>query len=452
MFESLSDNLQKVFKSLTKKGLLSEADVSAAMREVRIALLEADVALPVVKAFVEQIKEKAVGEKVVKSISPGQMVIKLVQDHLIELLGSEVTELNLKAKAPVVIMMAGLQGSGKTTSTGKLANMLSKKQKKKVLMASLDVYRPAAQEQLEVLGKQIGVDTVSIVKGQKPDKITTRALKEAKLGGYDVLFLDTAGRLHIDVALMKELQKVKKLSDPAEIMLVADSLTGQDAVHIAQEFHKSLDLTGIMLTRIDGDARGGAALSMRHVTERPIKFMGIGEKIEDLEVFHPERIASRILGMGDVVSLVEKASETVSEEEAEKLTKKIKKGTFDLEDLAKQLKVMRKMGGFGSIMGMMPGLGGLKKKVDESKLDDSMLIKQEALISSMTKQERRFPKAINLSRKNRIAKGSGQSVQAVNRLLKQHKMMSKAMKKLGNMDEKTLMRSGLGKMLPKGLK
>lgn len=449
MFDNLSDNLGKVFQKLKGKGFLSEDDVNAAMREVRIALLEADVSLPVVKDFIAHVKEKAVGEEVVKSVSPAQMVIKIVQDNLVEVLGSDAVELNFNVSPPAVIMMVGLQGSGKTTTTGKISHLLQSKHNKKVLMASLDVYRPAAQHQLEVLGKQISVDCLEIVEGEKPEKITKRALKEAKLGGYDVLFLDTAGRLHIDDDLMQELQVVKKLSDPVETLLVADSLTGQDAVNIGAEFNEKIGLSGIVLTRIDGDGRGGAALSMRHVTGCPIKFLGTGEKVTEIEVFHPDRIASRILGMGDVVSMVEKAAETVEMEDAEALAKKVKKGQFDLEDLAKQLKMMRKMGGMGGLMGMLPGIGKLKKQVDESQLDDSVLIRQEAIISSMTKQERKFPKVVNASRKKRIATGSGVSVQDVNKLLKMHKQMSGMMKKLGKMDKKALMRGGLGNLLPK---
>jgi len=451
MFESLSDNLSKVFSKLKSKGVLSDADVSAAMREVRIALLEADVSLPVAKEFIGKVKEKAIGQEVVKSVSPGQMVVKIVQDELEAMLGSDESELNLNATPPVVIMMAGLQGSGKTTSSGKLANVLNKKRNKKVLMASLDVYRPAAQDQLEVLGRQISVDTVEIVQGQKPVEITKRTLEKAKTEGYDVVILDTAGRLHIDNELMDELVDVKKIANPVETLLVADSLTGQDAVNIAGQFNEKIGLTGIILTRIDGDGRGGAALSMRSVTGCPIKFMGVGEKISEFEAFHPNRIASLILGMGDVVSLVEKAAEHVETEDAKKLEKKLKKGQFDLNDMAKQFKMMRKMGGVGGLMGMIPGLGKMKKEIDESGVDDKMIIHQEAIISSMTKQERRYPKVINASRKKRIAAGCGLTVQEVNRLLKQHKQMSVMMKKVSKMDKKALMRGGLGKFMPKDM-
>jgi signal recognition particle subunit SRP54 len=451
MFESLSDNLSKVFSKLKSKGVLTEEDVSAAMREVRIALLEADVSLPVAKDFISKVKAKAVGQEVIKSVSPGQMVIKIVQDELEAMLGSDESEINLNTNPPAVIMMVGLQGSGKTTSSGKLANFLNKKNNKKVLMASLDVYRPAAQEQLEVLGKQISVDTVEIIEGQKPVDITKRALDRGSKEGYDVVILDTAGRLHIDNDLMTELQEVKKVSNPVETLLVADSLTGQDAVNIASQFNEKIDVTGIILTRIDGDGRGGAALSMRGVTGCPIKFMGVGEKVSEFEAFHPNRIASLILGMGDVVSLVEKAAENVDSDEAKKLEKKLKKGQFDLNDLAKQFKMMRKMGGVGGLMGMIPGLGKMKKEMDQSGVDDKMIIHQEAIISSMTKQERRYPKVINASRKKRIASGCGLTVQDVNKLLKQHKQMSTMMKKVSKMDKKTLMRGGLGKFMPKDM-
>jgi signal recognition particle subunit SRP54 len=449
MFESLSDNLNKVFSKLRGKGVLSEDDVNAAMREVRVALLEADVSLSVAKDFIAKVKERAIGADVVKSVSPGQMVVKIVQDNLEAMLGSDESELNLNATPPVVIMMVGLQGSGKTTSSGKLANFLKMKRSKKVLLASLDIYRPAAQEQLEILGKQISVDSLPIIKDEKPESITKRAMQEGKLGGYDVVILDTAGRLHIDEELMSELQSVKKISSPTETILVADSLTGQDAVNIASQFNEKVGLTGIILTRIDGDGRGGAALSMRAVTGCPIKFMGVGEKISEFEPFHPNRIASRILGMGDVVSLVERAVENVDSEDAKKMEAKMRKGQFDLNDLAKQFKMMRKMGGVGGLMGMIPGLGKMKKQIDESGVDDRMIIRQEAIISSMTKQERRYPKLINASRKKRIAAGAGMTVQDVNRLLKQYIQMSGMMKKFSRMDKKTLMRGNLGKLMPR---
>lgn len=451
MFNQLTDNLGKVFSKLRGKGFLSEADVDAAMREIRIALLEADVSLPVAKDFIRAVKERAVGEEVVKSVSPAQMVVKIVNDHLTETLGGDNTEINLKTTPPAVIMMAGLQGSGKTTSCAKIALHLGK-QKKRVLMASLDVYRPAAQQQLETLGQQAQIDTLPVVEGEKPVAIAKRALKAGKLEGYDVVMLDTAGRLHIDSELMQELQDVKKATSPIETLLVADSLTGQDAVNVAGQFHETIGVTGIVLTRVDGDARGGAALSMKAVTGCPIKFLGMGEKLSELEVFHPDRIASRILDMGDVVSLVERATETVDKEEAEKLARKMKKGSFDFNDLHSQLNSIKKMGGMGGIMGMLPGMGKLKSKVAEAGLDENILTRQQAIISSMTKKERANPALINASRKKRIAAGSGSTIQEVNRLLKLFKQMQGMMKKMGKMDKKTLMRSlpgGMGNFFPK---
>lgn len=444
MFDSLSGRLGNVFAGLRRKGILTENDVAAAMREVRIALLEADVALPVVKEFIASVKEQAIGSNVIKSISPGQMVIKIVHDHLVALLGSEATELNLRAEPPVVLMMVGLQGSGKTTSTAKIALRLKEKQNKKVMMASLDVQRPAAQEQLEVLGKGAGVDTLPIIKGQSPEEITQRALEEARLGGYDVLMLDTAGRLHVDEMLMDELKRVQALAHPTESILVADSLTGQDAVNVASRFEEYILITGIMLTRVDGDGRGGAALSMRSVTGCPIKFLGVGEKLDELEVFHPERIASRILDMGDVVSLVERAAESIDKEEAESMAHRIQKGQFDLDDLASQLANMRKMGGVGSMLGMMPGFGKIKQQMANVDIDESVFARQQAILSSMTPKERKDPKLINGSRKRRIALGSGTEVQDVNRLLKQHKQMSMMVKKISKGGVKGLMRSMQG--------
>ncbi len=450
MFENLSDNLSKIFSKLKGKGFLSEDDVNAAMREVRIALLEADVALPVVKEFINKVKERAIGQEVIKSISPAQMVIKIVQDNLTETLGSTSAEINLNVTPPAVIMMVGLQGSGKTTSAAKLALYLRRKKNKKVLLASLDIYRPAAQKQLEVLGKQIEVASLPIIEGEKPEAITKRALEAGRLEGFDVVILDTAGRLHIDQELMKELQAVRKLANPAETLLVADSLTGQDAVNIASEFNNQIGVTGIILTRIDGDGRGGAALSMRQVTGCPIKFMGVGEKISEFEEFHPSRIASRILGMGDIIALVERAAENVDIEEAKKIEQKIRKGSFDLDDLAKQLKNMRKMGGIGSLMGMLPGIGKIKKQIDESGLaNDNIFIRQESIIYSMTKKERRSPDLLNASRKRRIAKGAGVEVSEVNRLLKQFKGMETMMKKITKMDKKSLMRGGMKGLMGK---
>ncbi len=449
MFQSLSDSLSGVFGRLRGKGFLTEKDVDEAMRSVRVALLEADVSLKVVKEFIEQVKAKAIGEEVIKSVSPANLVIKIVQDNLTQLLGSTSAELNLNAVPPVVIMMVGLQGSGKTTSTAKLALRLSK-QGKKILMASLDIYRPAAREQLAILGKQINIETLEIISDEKPLAITKRALERAKKESFDILFLDTAGRLHIDDELMDELCEVKALSKPIETLLVADSLTGQDAVNIASVFNNKVGITGIILTRIDGDARGGAALSMRYVTSCPIKFMGVGEKLHEFEPFHPERIASRILGMGDVVSLVEKAVQAIEEEDTKELEKKIRKGVFDLNDLVKQIKMLQKLGGAGNFLAMIPGLGKLKEKISSADLDDKKFKRIEAIVSSMTKKERSHPEIIKGSRKRRIALGAGVGVPEVNILLKQHKQMALMVRKLGKMDKKELMsqaaRMGKGKV------
>jgi signal recognition particle subunit SRP54 len=443
MFEGLTERLGGVFDALKKRGALSEKDVSEAMREVRVALLEADVALPVVKDFIDQVKEKATGEDVVRSVSPAQMVIKIVNDHLIDVLGSDTVEINVNAAPPAPILMVGLQGSGKTTSTAKIAALLTRRDKKKVLMASLDVQRPAAQEQLKVLGEQVEVATLPIVPGQMPVDIAKRAMDAARLQGFDIVMLDTAGRLHIDEALMSELDAVRYAVNPVETLLVADSLTGQDAVNVAKQFKERTDVTGIMLTRIDGDARGGAALSMRAVTGCPIKLLGTGEKLDEIEVFHPDRVASRILGMGDVVGLVEKAAEAIDEEEAAKLEAKIKKGNFDLDDLLGQLRQMRKMGGMQGLMGMLPGVGKMKQQLANANVDEKLLVRQEAIIQSMTPKERRAPKIIAASRKRRIAAGSGTTVPDVNRLLKQHKQMASMMKKMGKMGKKGLMRHGM---------
>lgn len=433
MFESLSSKLTGALDKLRKKGALTEADIDAAMREVRIALLEADVALPVVKEFIKSLKEKAVGEEVIASIKPAQMVIKLVQDHLTELLGAEHQDINLAANPPAVIMMVGLQGSGKTTSTGKLAKRLKDKHNKKVLVASLDVNRPAAQEQLATVAQQAEVASLEIIKGQTPVEITKRALDTARKEGYDVLMLDTAGRLQIDDELMNELDEVKKLSAPIETLLVADSLTGQDAVNIAKGFHDRIGVSGIILTRIDGDGRGGAALSMRQITGQPIKFVGTGEKLTEFEAFHPERIASRILDMGDVVSLVEKAAEMVDEQDAEDMAKRLASGKFDFNDMLKQMRQMKKMGGMSSMLGMLPGMGKMKEAIAGANIDDGMLKKTEAIILSMSKKERQFPKLLNASRRQRIAQGSGTSVQDINQLVKQFQQMEKMMKKMRKM-------------------
>lgn len=440
MFQSLSDRLSDVFKKLTSKGLLTEEDVNAAMREVRIALLEADVALPVAKQFIADVTEQVIGQKVISSISPGQMVIKLVNDHLVQLLGSERQELNLNVNPPAVILMAGLQGSGKTTTTGKLARRLRVENRKKVLVASLDVQRPAAQEQLATVALQAEVESLPIVKGQQPLDITARAMKEARAGGYDVLILDTAGRLHVDAELMAELQAVHAASNPIETLLVTDALTGQDAVHVAEQFKAQVPVTGIVLTRVDGDARGGAALSMRAVTGCPILYIGMGEKLDALEPFHPERIASRILDMGDIVSLVERAAESIDKDEAEAMAAKLQKGEFDLNDLANQLKQLNKMGGIGSMLGMLPGMGKMKKQLGDANIDDSAVGRQLAIISSMTKKERANAKLLNGSRRRRIAQGAGVEVQDVNRLLKQFQQMQGMMKKMRKLGPKGMMR------------
>jgi len=431
MFETLSDRLGGIFDKLTRRGALSEADVNSAMREVRRALIEADVALDVVRSFVDKVRSRAIGHEVVKSVTPGQMVVKIVHDQLVEMLGSEAQLLSFNATPPVAIMMVGLQGSGKTTSTAKIAKRLGDKDKKKVLMASLDVHRPAAQEQLRVLGEQIGVATLPVITGQMPVAIANRAMEAGRLGGFDIVMLDTQGRLHIDEGLMGELEQIRTATNPHEVLLVADSLTGQDAVNVARAFDERINITGIVLTRIDGDGRGGAALSMRAVTGKQIKLMGTGEKIDALEDFHPERIAGRILGMGDVVSLVEKAADTIDQEKARKIAAKMQKGAFDLDDLAEQLKQMHKIGGMQGVLSMLPGVGKIKKQMASANLDESMFKRQEAIISSMTRKERRQPKVLNASRKRRVAAGSGTSVQEINRLLKMHRQMADMMKKMG---------------------
>ena len=431
MFETLSDRLSGIFDKLTRRGALSEADVSEAMREVRRALIEADVALDVVKSFTDRVKAKAVGQDVVKSVTPGQMVVKIVNDELVRMLGSEAQGIHLAATPPVVMMMVGLQGSGKTTTTAKLAHRLATRDKQKVMMASLDTRRPAAQEQLRVLGEQADIATLPIVEGQSPTEIAERAVKAARLGGFDVLILDTAGRTHIDEELMAETAAIEKIAKPHETLLVADALTGQDAVNLAKNFGERVDLTGIVLTRVDGDGRGGAALSMRAVSGKPIKLMGVGEKLDALEDFHPDRIAGRILGMGDVVGLVEKAMETVEADKAQKMAERMKKGAFDLNDLSEQLGQMQKLGGMGGVLSMLPGIGKVKKQIDAANIDDSVLKRQQAIISSMTKGERKNPKLLNASRKKRVAAGSGTSVQDINKLVKMHRQMADMMKAMG---------------------
>ena len=451
MFKSLSDRLSGIFEKIKSKGSLKENDVEEALREVRVALLEADVSLSVVKEFLEKAKKKAIGSKLIKSVSPGQVVIQIVNDILVEILGYKEDPINLKATPPVIILMVGLQGSGKTTTSAKIAKRLKIKDKKKVLMASLDVQRPAAQEQLSILGKQVDVSTVDIVVGQKPVEIAKRSLEQAKKESFDVLILDTAGRLQIDNALMKEVESISKETNPNEILLVSDAMIGQESVNVAKEFNDKLKLTGIVLTRLDGDARGGAALSMKSVTGCPIKLIGVGEKMEALEVFYPDRIANRILGMGDVVSLVEEASATVKKEDAEKLDKKIKKGEFSLEDLAKQLNQMKKIGGLKEILSKLPGASKLQDQMGKANIDDKIITRQQAIISSMTIEEKENYKVIHASRKKRIVLGSGTTIQEVNKLLKQYHTMLKMMKKYGNLDKKTLMRQGFGNMLPPGL-
>jgi len=446
MFSSLSNKFGDIFTRLRKRGALTEADIDAVMREVRIALLEADVALPVVKDFITSLKAKAVGAQVVQSVSPAQMVVKLVNDHIAELLGSENSAINLAAEPPVVMMMVGLQGSGKTTSTGKLAYRLKSRHGKKILVASLDIYRPAAQQQLEQVAKKAEITSLPIIEGEKPLAITERALKMARLEGYDVLLLDTAGRLHIDTELMDELKAVKALAKPLETLLVADSLTGQDAVTIAKTFHEQIGVTGIILTRIDGDGRGGAALSMRAVTGQPIKFMGVGEKIDEFEEFHPARIASRILDMGDIVSLVEKAAENVSQAEAEAMAAKMMQGNFDFNDMLDQMRKMKKMGGIGSMMKMLPGMGAMREKL-EGNIDENAIMRQEAIILSMTKKERQFPKLLNGQRRARIAAGAGVQVQDVNRVIKQQLQMQDMMKKMKKIGQKGMMRGGLQNLM-----
>lgn len=448
MFESLSDRLSGIFDKLTRRGALSDADVSEAMREVRRALLEADVALDVVKSFTDKVRTRAVGQEVVKSITPGQMVVKIVHDTLVETLGSDAKPIDLNAPAPVPILMVGLQGSGKTTTTAKIARRLKERERKRVLMASLDTRRPAAMEQLKVLGEQNGVDTLPIVVGQSAVEIAKRALTAARLGGYDVVILDTAGRVTVDEGLMDEAAEVKRVADPHEVLLVADALTGQDAVNTARAFDGRIGITGIVLTRVDGDGRGGAALSMRAVTGKPIKLMGVGEKADALEDFHPSRVADRILGMGDIVALVEKAAENFDAEKAAKMAAKMGKGEFDLDDLADQLRQMQKLGGMGGIMGLMPGMGKMKNQMAAAGLDDSFIKRQIAVIQSMTKKERAKPAILDAKRRRRIAAGSGTDVSDVNKVLKMHRQMADMMKAIGK--KKGGLMGALGGMLGKG--
>ena len=454
MFEALTGKLTGVFDRLRTRGRLSETDVLEALREVRLALLDADVALPVVRDFITKVRERAVGQEVIDSVSPGQQVVKIVNDVLVESLGGAgVVPLNLAATPPVPVLMVGLQGSGKTTTSGKLALRLLKRDRKKVLLASLDTQRPAAQLQLETLAKQAGVGSLPIIPGQTPLEIAARAMEIGRREVYDVVILDTAGRLSIDEALMAEVKAIRDATQPADTLLVVDAMTGQDAVNTAKAFNEALGVTGIVLTRMDGDARGGAALSMRSVTGAPIKFSGSGEKLDALEEFHPERVAGRILGQGDVVGLVERAAEIVDEEEAEKLAKKMAKGTFDLEDFSNQLKQLNKMGSIQSIIGMLPGAGKIQQALEasgKSNLDQKMLKRQQAIISSMTPGERKNPDMIKASRKKRIASGSGVTVQDVNKLLKQFDDMTTMMKRMNKLGQKGLMRQGLGALMPQG--
>jgi signal recognition particle subunit SRP54 len=431
LFDNLSEKLGGILDRLTRRGALTEADVDAAMREVRRALLEADVALEVVRTFTEKVREEAVGATVVKSVTPGQMVVKIVHDQLIATLGSDSQTIDLNAPAPVAIMMVGLQGSGKTTTTAKLARRLTERDKRKVLMASLDTRRPAAMEQLAVLGRDVGVETLPIMQGQTPPQIAQRALQAARLGGYDIVLLDTAGRTTLDEAMMAEAAEVKSAATPHEVLLVADALTGQDAVNLARAFNERVGLTGIVLTRVDGDGRGGAALSMRAVTGAPIKLIGTGEKTDALEDFHPDRIAGRILGMGDVVSLVERAAANIDAEKAARVAEKMRKGKFDLADMREQLLQMQNMGGLGGLMGMLPGVAKMKNQLAAANLDDKILKRQVAVIDSMTREERRNPDLLKNSRKKRISAGSGVKVEEINKLLKMHRNMADMMKAMG---------------------
>jgi signal recognition particle subunit SRP54 len=446
MFENLTNKLGGVFDNLRKRGALKAEDVDTALKDIRTALLEADVALPVAKEFIDKVRAEAVGEKVLRSVQPAQQVVKIVHDALIDTLGHQDAGLSLNVAPPAVILMAGLQGSGKTTSAGKLAKFLKDKQKKKVLLASLDIYRPAAQEQLEILSKQVGVGALAIVAGEKPLAIAKRALNTGKLEGYDVVILDSAGRLSIDDALMNELAEVRDFAKPVETLLVADAMTGQDAVNTAQNFNQRIGITGIILTRVDGDARGGAALSMRSVTGKPIKFLGMGEQMDALQAFDAQRVAGRILDMGDIVSLVEKAAEHVEIEDAKRTAEKLAKGKFDLSDFLGQLRQMQKMGGLSGLMNFMPGMGKIKGMMENANVDDKLLKRQEAIILSMTEQERVKPEVLNASRRKRIAAGSGTSVQDVNRLLKQFQDLQTMMKRMQKLGGKGMLRS-LGGML-----
>ena len=440
MFENLTNKLEIIFSKLKSAPSLTEGQVDSGLKEIRLALLEADVALPVVKDFISNIKPKAIGQEIIRSTSPGQMIVKIVYDELVSILGSKNEEINFKAVPPVSILLVGLQGSGKTTSAAKLAKLIEEKYKKKVMLVSLDVYRPAAQEQLKLLAESNGIQNLPIIEKQQPLDITKRALNVANLNGSDVIIFDTAGRTQIDLPMMSEIKQVKEITNPAETFLVADSLTGQIAVNVAKEFDTAVNLSSIILTRVDGDARGGAALSMKHVTGKPIKYIGVGEKISDFELFHPDRLANRILGMGDVVTLVEKAAQDLGEQKLKETEEELRKGIFTMDSYLSQLKQMKKMGGMEGVMSMLPGANKMKEKMDQANIDEKMLIENEALILSMTKKEKENPKIISGSRRKRIAKGSGVDVSKINKLLKQFKMMSDMMKKMSQ-----------GKKIPSGM-
>jgi len=436
MFENLTNKFEEIFSSLKKAPSLNETQVDEGLRKIRQALLEADVALPVAKELIKNIKPKAIGQEIIRSTTPGQMIVKVVFDEVVKILGDTKSELNLNAVPPVCLMLVGLQGSGKTTTAAKLAKYLEKNNKKKSLMVSLDVYRPAAQEQLNILGEKNSIQTLPIVKGQLPIDIVKRALNAASLSGVDSIIFDTAGRTQVDLSMMNEIKEIKSVANPIETILVADSLTGQVAVNVAQEFKKVVDLTGIILTRVDGDGRGGAALSMKFATNTPIKFIGIGEKIEELDVFHPDRIANRILGMGDVVSLVEKATQDLDEEKIKKTEENLKSGSFSMEDYLSQLRQMKKMGGMEGVLSMLPGVSKIKKQMDNANIDENIIKVNEAIILSMTEEERLNPNIINSSRKKRISSGSGADTATINKLLKQFKMMTNMMKKMSKGDPK----------------
>ena len=443
MFENLTNKFEEIFSSLKKAPSLDEKQVDEGLKGIRLALLEADVSLDVVKEFISRVKPKALGQEIIRSTSPGDMVVKIVYDEIVSFLGDKNSEISLNAVPPVPIMLVGLQGSGKTTTTSKLAKFLEKNNKKKVMMASLDVYRPAAQEQLRLLGEQNNIETLPIIEGQLPADICRRALSAANLNGCEVVLFDTAGRTQIDFQMMNEIKQIETIINPAETILVADSLTGQVAANVAKEFKNTVNLSGIILTRADGDGRGGAALSMKYVAEVPIKFLGVGEKIENFEVFHPDRIANRILGMGDIVSLVEKASEDLDQENLKKTEEKLKKGQFSMEDYLSQLRQMKKMGGIEGIMSFLPGVSKIKSQMDQSGIDEKIITQNEAVILSMTKQERENPKIINGSRKKRIANGSGTDIATINKLLKQFKMMSEMMKKMSKGNMKGMVDKGI---------